>query len=389
MVLNDSPAVRTLLTSQPPPGAPEQSPETSGLLPIAQLEDISLRFPQDIRVLDHFSMQVNQGECLGLLGPNGAGKTTLLRLLAGLLIPDSGQIHLFGQPTLARGIALRRRIGYVAQRGGVDLYLTGQENISLLGRLHGLHGTRLARRTHDLLALVGLSEHAAHRAALYSGGMQRRLALACSLVHQPDLLLLDEPTTGLDALGKAAFWGYLLRLQEQGLTIMIASHDTQELERYCQRVILMHRGQALAEGAPSALTGKMAGDLLTLEFVDASQPSQALGILQYLECVYTVLPQRQECSLTLEVKDGSSALPAIAQLLEQAQLRAQRITLSHPTLEDVLLRLAGTTLAATQEAGSGVERPHTGAASPGTSPHRRSPFQWRRTSWHSQKKEGQ
>ncbi len=386
MVLDNSPAVRAPLSSEQSPGAPERPAEIFAPQPIAQLDDISLHFKDGPRALDHFSMQVKQGECLGLLGPNGAGKTTLLRLLAGLLFPDTGQIYLFGQPTLARSIALRRRIGYVAQRGGVDPYLTGQGNIAILGRLHGLQGIHLARRTEDLLALVGLSEHATRRTASYSGGMLRRLALACSLIHEPDLLLLDEPTAGLDAPGKAAFWGYVLRLQAQGLTIILASHDTRELERYCQRIILMHQGQALTEGSPAALTGQVHGDLLTLDFPDASQPSEALRVLQRLECIQATLPQSQGCSLTIEVKDGPSAFPKVARLLEKTQLPAQRITLSQPTLEDVFLRITGVPLTTGQHLEGDPTPSQTQALALSQPTRRRSPFQRYSARWRSHEK---
>jgi ABC-2 type transport system ATP-binding protein len=387
MVSNNILAPRTPGIREQPsgiPGAPlasePQATSETAAPPIAQLERISLHFRQGMRALDQFSMQVHQGECLGLLGPNGAGKTTLLRLLAGLLVPNSGQIRLFGQLAPARSIALRRRIGYVAQRGGIDLYLTGRENTFLLGHLYGLHGAALAHRTDELLALVGLTEHAARRAASYSGGMQRRLALASSLVHEPDLLLLDEPTAGLDAPGKAAFWDYLRHLQERGLTMILASHDTQELERYCQRVILMHQGQALAAGTPATLTGHIRGDLLTLELSDASHLSKALSILQNLAGFSSVTPaggqvtQSNQHALTLEVKDGPATLPKIAHLLEEAQIQVQRITLSRPTLEDVFLRITGMPLASSQARDNGAELIQSGATAGSQSIRRLSPF---------------
>jgi ABC-2 type transport system ATP-binding protein len=189
-------------------------------------------------------------------------------------------------------------------------------------------------------------------------------------------LLLDEPTAGLDAVGKAAFWGYLLRLQKQGLTILLASHDTQELERYCQRVILMQRGRALAEGTPAALIGQIRGDLLALEFAEVSHCAQAPAVLQHLACISAVLPQGGGCSLTLEVQDGPAALPQIARLLAEAHLQVRRMTLSQPTLEDVFFRITGTALADTQRTTiQAAETGHTDI-SPSSGPaRRRSPFQ--------------
>ena len=192
---------------------------------IARLINVSLAFGDGALALDRFSLDVAPGECLGILGPNGAGKTCLLRLLAGFWQPTAGQVELFGVPLRRESLATRRRIGYVSQQSGIDQYLTGQANLMLAGRLHGLRGEPLRQRAGDLLELVGLRDHAHRRASRYSGGMRRRLALACSLVHQPDLLLLDEPTTGLDAAGKAALWNHLHMLQQAGLTIIVTSPD--------------------------------------------------------------------------------------------------------------------------------------------------------------------
>ncbi len=317
---------------------------------IARLEDVSVTFQDGTRALDTFSLKVASGECLGILGPNGAGKTTLLRLLAGLLAPSQGTIELFGLPIRREDITTRRRIGYVAQRSGVDEYLTGRGNLVLAGRLHGLRSTALRQRTQVLLELLGLAEHANRRVAHYSGGMRRRLALACSLIHHPDLLLLDEPTTGLDTAGKAALWGYLAELQQAGLTIIASSHDTQEVERSCGRIALMNHGQLILEGSPVALKAQIQGDMVTIETGEPDQAAPARLLLQQHPLVQAVSSGQAEGQLSLEVTDGPEAIPHLARLLETAGLHLRRLTLSHPTLEDVFFHATGSQLASASTA---------------------------------------
>jgi ABC-2 type transport system ATP-binding protein len=333
---------------------------------LARLAAVSLAFGDGTRALDGFSLEVAPGECLGVLGPNGAGKTSLLRLLAGLLPPGAGQIERFGLPARQQSIATRRRVGYVSQQSGIDPYLSGQGNLLLAGRLHGLSGDYLRQRAQALLDLVGLREHAQRRAAHYSGGMRRRLALACSLIHQPDLLLLDEPTTGLDTAGKAAIWSYLLALQQAGLTIIVTSHDTQEIERYCSRVILMNRGRLVIEGTPADLKARIQGDLLTLEMDETQQASKALALLRQQPYIRSALRGEGETQVRLEAPDGSEAIPRLARLLDEAGLALRRLTLSRPTLEDVFFHATGASLAA-DESSSGA------ADAPGQSKIRRGP----------------
>lgn len=322
---------------------------------LARLEQVSVIFRDGLRALDKLSLEVAQGTYLGILGPNGAGKTTLLRLLAGLLAPTQGHITLFGRSIQGERIALRRRIGYVAQRSGVDEYLSGRGNLLLAGRLHGLRGADLRHRTQALLEILGLAEHAERQAATYSGGMRRRLALACSLVQQPDLLLLDEPTTGLDTAGKAALWSYLSALHQTGLTIIATSHDTQEIERYCSRVALIHAGRLILEGTPATLKASIQGDMLTLELSDAQQAVAARQLLQQHPLIQNIHPGTEESQISLEVFESAEAIPQITRQIENAGFPIRRLILSHPTLEDVFFRATGTQLS---KATGILERPH-------------------------------
>ncbi|HEY7347477.1 MAG TPA: ABC transporter ATP-binding protein [Ktedonobacterales bacterium] len=350
--------------------APRITP--SAELCIARLTEVSLVFGDGARALENVSLEVAPGACVGVLGPNGAGKTSLLRLLAGLLQPTSGHIELFGLPAPGESIAVRRRIGYVAQQSGIDQYLSGQGNLLLAGRLHRLSGNHLHQRTRALLELLGLSEHARRRAAHYSGGMRRRLALACSLVHQPDALLLDEPTTGLDTAGKAALWRYLLTLQQEGLTIIAASHDTQEIERYCEWVVFLDRGRLVMEGTPAALKAQIQGDILTLEMGEPQQAASTHHLLQHEPFIRSASQGEAEGYVRLEVMDGSEAIPHIARLLETAGLALRRLTLSRPTLEDVFFRATGKPLAASESLAGEPALP-----SPDQKSHKEQPFRRR------------
>ncbi len=342
------------------PATDTQQASTLASSPIARLSDVSLRFPDGTRALDDFSLEIAPGECLGMLGPNGAGKTSLLRLLAGLLQPTAGAIELFGTPIRRDRIAVRRCIGYVAQQSGVDGYLSGEGNLLLAGRLHGLRSDQLRQRIQELLELLGLQECAGRRAAHYSGGQRRRLALACSLVHRPDLLLLDEPTTGLDTVGKATLWSYVLTLQQAGMTIVTTSHDTQEIERHCSRVVLMDHGRLVMAGTPTALKASIQGDLLTLELGHPQQVRQARRFLEQRALARSILQGDDQALLSLEVSDGSEAIPQIVRLLDAAGLDVRRITLSRPTLEDVFFRATGKSLADTEALSGGRLTSSTG-----------------------------
>ncbi len=339
---------------------------------LARLTDVGLTFKDGTRALDHLNLAVAPGDCLGVLGPNGAGKTSLLRLLAGLAQPTSGLVELFGWPTRRDSIAARRRIGYVSQQSGIDPYLSGQGNLMLVGRLHGLSGNQLRQRAQNLLELVGLREHARRRAAFYSGGMRRRLALACSLIHQPDLLLLDEPTTGLDTAGKAVLWNYLLALQHKGLTIIASSHDTQEIERCCSRVALLDRGRLVMEGTPADLKAQIQGDLLTLTLDEPQQASSALALLQDEPYIRSAMLGEKETQVRLEAPDGSAAIPQTARRLEAAGMPLRRLTLSRPTLEDVFFRATGKPLLADERLSDASAR-----AAERVESWRRSPFRRR------------
>jgi ABC-2 type transport system ATP-binding protein len=219
-----------------------------------EAESLGKTFKGGVRALDGLSFAVRPGRVYALLGPNGAGKTTAMRILTTLSRPDTGRAAVAGIDVLRQPGRVRSVIGAVSQHGGTVSLLTGQENLALQGRLYGLRGEQLRRRSADLLDQFGLADAAGRPAKTYSGGMRRRLDVAMVLVHRPAVLFLDEPTTGLDPQGRAELWAVLAGLARQaGTTILVTTHYLEEADQYADRVAIVDRGQVVAEGTPGEL----------------------------------------------------------------------------------------------------------------------------------------
>src|SRR5215217_7005472 len=226
----------------------------------------------EVRALDGLGFAVAPGTIFGLLGPNGAGKSTTVKVLTTLARPDSGTATVAGHDVLREPAEVRRSIGVVAQRSGVDRDLTGRENVKLQGQLQGMRGRELDRRVDELLEQFGLSEAARRVARTYSGGMQRRLDIAMGLVHRPQVLFLDEPTTGLDPDVRAAMWQEIERLKaDEGLTILLTTHYMEEADRLASQVAIVDRGRVVARGTPTELKASLEGDAVHVELEAASR----------------------------------------------------------------------------------------------------------------------
>jgi ABC-2 type transport system ATP-binding protein len=211
-----------------------------------------------VRAVDGVDFEVGEGEVFALLGPNGAGKTTTIRMVVALLRPDAGQVSLFGRDAWSDVMAARRVFGYVPQQLSADGTLTGHENVELFARLYDVPRTERRRRVDEAIALVALEDAAGRTVKTYSGGMVRRLELAQALVNRPRLLVLDEPTIGLDPVARGDFWQRLLALRDEaGTSILVTTHYLEEADRYCERVGLMHRGRLRAIGAPAELKAQL------------------------------------------------------------------------------------------------------------------------------------
>jgi ABC-2 type transport system ATP-binding protein len=306
-------------------------------------------YGKQTRALDGIEFTVREGEVFGLLGPNGAGKSTTVRCLVTLTKPDAGDAWVAGHHILAEPGPVRRALGYVPQASGVDREATGRENLLLQGRLQGMGGADLASRVEDLLASFGLDGKADTLVKTYSGGQKRRLDVAMGLVHRPQVLFLDEPTTGLDPEARAAMWDELSRLAEaETLTILLTTHYLEEADRLAERVAIVSRGRIVVEGRPEELKRALRGDAVTLELADRSAES-AVGILQAVGDVFEVLPDGQR--VHARVDRGAEAVPAILSALEAGGVPVAAVTVSRPSLDDVYLHYTGRDFRADDEAG--------------------------------------
>jgi ABC-2 type transport system ATP-binding protein len=312
---------------------------------VIEVRDLVKVYKDGTEALKGVTFDVRRGEFFGFLGPNGAGKSTTIKILTTLLARTSGDAWVLGFDVAAAPNEVRARIGYAAQEVGIDDELTGRENLTLQGRLYHLDEKTLRRRIDELLAMTDLEEDADRPAGSYSGGMRKRLDLATGLVHHPQILFLDEPTTGLDPQTRANLWIYLERLNKQEeLTIFLTTHYMEEADRLCQRLAIIDHGDIVAMASPDALKRQIGGELITLSFKDHSTPQQELcarahSILTGLDRVTGA-----DCfdeGINVYVGDGPSAVPDVILALQQNGLSIDRLSLVRPSLDDVFLKYTG------------------------------------------------
>ena len=302
--------------------------------------DLTKTYAKDVRALDGLGFAVEAGTVFGLLGPNGAGKSTTVKILTTLSLPDSGQAQVAGIDVLAEPDRVRRAIGLVGQRSGVDLEATGRENLTLQGQVYGLRGAQLRARVGELLERFGLAEAADRVARGYSGGMQRRIDIAMGLIHRPRVLFLDEPTTGLDPEVRAGMWAEIAHLSAaEGLTILLTTHYLEEADRLAGRLAIVDRGRVVAEGSPDELKGELRGDAIHVELGDPEADGRATGALDRVPGIWEVAVEGR--SLRARTGDGSAAVPAVLQALEAGGVRVASVTIARPSLDDVYLRHTG------------------------------------------------
>ncbi|HWC43659.1 MAG TPA: ATP-binding cassette domain-containing protein [Actinomycetota bacterium] len=305
-----------------------------------EARDLTKTYGKDVRALDGLGFSVEAGTVFGLLGPNGAGKSTTVKILTTLSLPDSGSARVAGIDVLAEPDRVRRTIGLVGQRSGVDLEATGRENLTLQGQVYGLRGAELRTRVGELLERFGLAEAADRVARGYSGGMQRRLDIAMGLIHRPQVLFLDEPTTGLDPEVRAGMWAEIAHLSAgEGLTILLTTHYLEEADRLAGRLAIVDRGRVVAEGSPGELKGELRGDAIHVELGDPEADGRASAALDRVAGVWEVAVEGR--SLRARTGDGSAAVPAVLQALEAGGVRVASVTIASPSLDDVYLRHTG------------------------------------------------
>jgi ABC-2 type transport system ATP-binding protein len=293
-----------------------------------------------VRALDGVSFEVGAGTVFGLLGPNGAGKSTTVKILTTLSRPNEGDARVLGIDVLRQPDRVRRVIGVVGQRSGVDREATGRENLRLQGQLFGMGGRALELRVGDLLERFGLVEAADRIAKTYSGGMQRRLDIALGLVNEPKILFLDEPTTGLDPEVRAGMWEEITRLaREQSISILLTTHYLEEADHLAERLVIVDRGRVVAEGTPQQLKGELRGDAVHVELADGESDRRIAGALQGLGDVRDVAIDGR--TLRARTDDGARAVPVLLQTLDSHGIRAASVTVARPSLDDVYLRYTG------------------------------------------------
>jgi ABC-2 type transport system ATP-binding protein len=319
---------------------------------LIELQNLSKRYgsggrAEPIQALDAVSLTVPTGCLYGLLGPNGAGKTTALRILCTLLAPDAGTVRVAGVDALADPRAVRRLLGYVAQEVAIDKILSGRELLALQGDLHHLPRRERDGRIQELIALLGMGEWIDRRCGSYSGGMRRRLDLATGLLHRPRVLVLDEPTVGLDIESRATIWQVLRQLRDQGTTILLSSHYLEEVDALADRLAILEAGKVIAEGTPGDLKGALGGDRVTLrvrEFSDEQEANRVRSLVKDCQGVRQVVINRaQGYSLNLVV-DGDAVVERLRRQLAAADVPVFALAQSRASLDDVYLQATGRTL---------------------------------------------
>ncbi|MEA5595953.1 ABC transporter ATP-binding protein [Rivularia sp. UHCC 0363] len=317
------------------------------MAPAVLVENLKKSYGTTEAVKD-ISFKVERGEIFGLLGPNGAGKTTTLRALCTLTTPDAGKIEVSGISVIDNPKEARKRLGYVAQEVALDKVLTGKELLQLQAALYHIPAKVTKQRIENVLDLLGLQEYANKKTGTYSGGLRKRLDLAAGLLHAPDVLVLDEPTAGLDIESRFVVWEFLRKLREAGTTVLITSHYLEEIDALSDRVAIADRGEVIATGTPSQLKDKLGGDRVTLrirEFTSDDEAQKAKNLLTSLPFVKeAIINNAQGNSLNLVVTQQNDALMTIQQALNNAGLPTFGIAQSRPSLDDVYLAATGRTL---------------------------------------------
>ncbi len=305
------------------------------------VEGLVKTYPKGVRALDGVSFSVERGTVFGLLGPNGAGKSTTVKILTTLTAPDEGSAVVAGRDVVREPQRVRRSIGVVGQKHGLDPEATGIENLRLQGNLYGMSRREAKARAHELLERFGLADSARRIARTYSGGMQRKLDVALGIMHRPEVLFLDEPTTGLDPEARADMWEEIAQLTtSEGISVLLTTHYLEEADRLASQLAIVDRGRIVAEGTPDELKSELRGDALVVELA-ADVNGRALDAISAIEGVTDAALDGR--TLRARASEGARALPGVLVALDAAGVPVATATVSRPSLDDVYLRHAGRT----------------------------------------------
>jgi daunorubicin resistance ABC transporter ATP-binding subunit len=294
----------------------------------------------DVVALDGLDLEVDAGTVFGLLGPNGAGKTTLVRVVATLLQPTAGRASVLGHDVVAEQLAVRRRIGLAGQFAAVDEELTGRENVEMVGRLYRLSRIEARARAAELLDRLGISEAADRRVSTYSGGMRRRLDLGATLIGRPPVILLDEPTTGLDPRTRRQLWGAVDDLRRGGTTVLLTTQYLEEADRLAQRIAVLDHGRIVAQGTAAQLKAAVGNEVLALRVADTASVHDAAAALADLSSGDELFVDSASGEIRLAVADSSASAEAVRRL-DSRSLPVAAVELQQPSLDDVFLTLTG------------------------------------------------
>ncbi|SDD38700.1 ATP-binding cassette domain-containing protein [Rhodococcus tukisamuensis] len=304
-----------------------------------EVQDLVLRYGKTL-ALDGISFTVPEGTVLGVLGPNGAGKTTAVRILATLLRADSGRASVFGLDVASQADEVRASIGLTGQFAAVDEYLTGFENLEMVGRLFGVDKAEARRRADELLARFDLTDARDRTVKQYSGGMRRRLDIAASLIGRPRVLFLDEPTTGLDPRSRIGMWDFISDLVRDGTTILLTTQYLEEADRLADSIIVLDKGSIIAAGTSDQLKGRVGGERLEFVLEDFTQAPRACELLASLG-IEPPTTDAQARRISIPVSGGVDDLAQALSRLKEADLAVFDVGLRRPNLDDVFLSLTG------------------------------------------------
>lgn len=307
-----------------------------------EVNQLMKTYGKNVKALDHLTFSVKSGTVFGLLGPNGAGKSTAVKIMTTLTQPDGGAAKIAGMDIDHQPDEVRKSIGCVAQKSGVDLQCTGRENLMLQGQLYGLSGKTLQSRVSELLHRFGLLDASNRLCRTYSGGMQRKMDIAMSLIHNPDVLFLDEPTTGLDPEARNALWETIHRLsKDEGLTVLLTTHYLEEANRLADQLAIINYGKVVVEGSPEALKAELNGDSIHIELKNPDTGKQVQRVLEGVDGVHEIILESD--FLYVRSDDGAATLPAVLGALDAAGIHVASATIKRPSLDDIYLRYTGKT----------------------------------------------
>ena len=325
---------------------------------MVEVRDLVKVYPNGTRAVSGIDFDVPREEFFGFLGPNGAGKTTTMKILATLLRKTSGSVSVAGHDVDADSKAVRRNIGFAMQEVGLDDLASGRDFLQLQGVLYGLSRREARKKADELLELVGLANVAGQRVGTYSGGMRRRIDLVGALMHDPDILFLDEPTVGLDPQSRIAMWEHLDDLNKKGTTILLTTQVMEEADRLCRDIAIIDHGQIVASGSPESLKSEVGGDIVQIvlngsdDGPDDALNERAEGLVRQQPYVDAV--NRADGGIAITVKNGSAAVPELVSLLHDNRVPVASITVARPTLDDVFLKHTGRTIRAEEATGDEV-----------------------------------